>query len=127
MSTATVPPSWVTKFVFESFIVLGLVIGRLADAVELGVLLALLGARRRDHLLLLGLGWRHGLPLLLPFPLVCGGDGCGEVMLRGDAMRVCQCMLLLVVGSGCGGGLGGLVGCGLSPLLLSPHPQQIPF
>lgn len=40
----------------ESIIILGLVVRRLADAVELGVLLALPGACRRDHLLLLGLG-----------------------------------------------------------------------
>lgn len=35
---------------------LGLIVRCLADAVELCVLLALFGARRRDHLLLLGLG-----------------------------------------------------------------------
>lgn len=38
-----------------TLVILGLIVGRLADAVELDVLLALLGARCRDHFLLLGL------------------------------------------------------------------------
>ena len=118
---------WLPFDVSESIIILGLVVWRLADAVELGVLLALPGACRRDHLLLLGLGWRHGLPLLLPFPLVCRGDGRSEMVLRGDAVRVCQSVLLLVVDGSNGGSLGCLLGCGLSPLLLPPHPQQVPL
>lgn len=56
--TTIASPSWVLKSenFRESIIILGLVVGRLADAVELGVLLALLRACRQDHLLLLGLG-----------------------------------------------------------------------
>lgn len=46
----------ISKSIQVNVIVLGLVVRRLADAVELGVLLSLLGARRQDHLLLLGLG-----------------------------------------------------------------------
>lgn len=113
-------------------IVLGLIVGRLADAVQLGILLALLGARCRDHLLLLGLGRRGRVPLLLSFPLVRGADACGEVVLRADAVRVRRGVLLLVVGggggdSGGGGGLGSLLGCSLSSLLLSSYSQEVPL
>lgn len=120
----------------RSIVILGLIVGRLADAVQLGILLALLGACCRDHLLLLGLGRCRGLPLLLPFPLVCGGDPSGEVVLRADAVRVRRGMLLLVVGGGggsgcCGGGgsssLGGLLGCSLSSFLLPSYSQEVPL
>lgn len=105
-STITMCSVWVDRFI------LGLIIWCLADAVQLGVFLALLCTRRWDHLLLLGLCWWHHLPLLFPFSLVYWGNSC-VVMLRTVAMRV-----LWLVASG---------GRSLSPLLLLTHLQQVPL